>query len=162
MQLVINHNDGGVLHCSTIRPTGDKLSADDVYFIDPEEIEEITYELPDAEHIRKALQVLVDNGIEEDEAPIVLQAIGYTLLDEELMEAVEITVDPNAENPLSDDNTFMPDKSMITLANALIRQLRNLRASDEEVINAIKDECKWPVGFAIDFLENFDREIEES
>ena len=162
MQLVINHNDGGVLHCSTIRPTGDKLSADDVYFIDPEEIEEITYELPDQKHIRKALQVLVDNGIEEDEAPIVLQAIGYTLLDEELMEAVEITVDPNAENPLSDDNTFTPDESMIALANALIRQLRNLRASDEEVINAIKEECEWPVGFAIDFLENFDREIEES
>ena len=31
-----------------------------------------------------AEKVLIDNGIDEDEAQIVLQAIGYTLLDEEL------------------------------------------------------------------------------
>lgn len=34
--------------------------------------------------IARAEKVLVDNGIEEDEASVVLQAIGYTLLDEEL------------------------------------------------------------------------------
>ena len=38
------------------------------------------------DRIRRAEQILVDNGIEEDEAPIVLQAIGYALLDEELYE----------------------------------------------------------------------------
>lgn len=32
----------------------------------------------------KAEQCLVDNGIEPDEAPVVLQALGYILLDEEL------------------------------------------------------------------------------
>ena len=36
------------------------------------------------EAIKKAEQVLIDNGIEADEADIVLQAIGYVLLDEEL------------------------------------------------------------------------------
>jgi hypothetical protein len=36
------------------------------------------------ENIKKSEQVLIDNGIEADEASIVLQAIGYTLLDEEL------------------------------------------------------------------------------
>ena len=36
------------------------------------------------ESIRKAEQVLIDNGIEPDEAPVVLQALGYVLLDEEL------------------------------------------------------------------------------
>ena len=36
------------------------------------------------EDIERAEQVLRDNGIEEDEADIVLQAIGYTLLDTEL------------------------------------------------------------------------------
>lgn len=36
------------------------------------------------EVIRKAEQVLIDNGIEADEAETVLQAIGYVLLDEEL------------------------------------------------------------------------------
>lgn len=36
------------------------------------------------EDIRKAEQCLIDNGIEEDEAPVVLQAIGYILLNKEL------------------------------------------------------------------------------
>ena len=36
------------------------------------------------ENLRKAEKVLIDNGIDEDEAETVLQAIGYTLLDEEL------------------------------------------------------------------------------
>ena len=36
------------------------------------------------EDIKGAKQVLIDNGIEEDEADVVLQAIGYTLLDTEL------------------------------------------------------------------------------
>lgn len=34
--------------------------------------------------IKKAEQILIDNGIEEDEADVVLQAIGYALLDKEL------------------------------------------------------------------------------
>ena len=34
--------------------------------------------------IQKAIQCLIDNGIDEDEAEIVLQALGYILLDEEL------------------------------------------------------------------------------
>ena len=36
------------------------------------------------EQKEKAKQILVDNGIEEDEAEIVLQAIGYALIDTEL------------------------------------------------------------------------------
>ena len=38
----------------------------------------------DTEKLRRAEQVLVDNGIDADEAATVLQAIGYTLLDTEL------------------------------------------------------------------------------
>lgn len=38
----------------------------------------------DKNKIAAAEQVLIDNGIESDEASIVLQAIGYVLLDEEL------------------------------------------------------------------------------
>lgn len=34
--------------------------------------------------IHLALQCLIDNGIEEDEAKTVLQALGYILLDQEL------------------------------------------------------------------------------
>lgn len=36
------------------------------------------------EDIKRTKQVLIDNGIEENEADIVLQAIGYTLIDTEL------------------------------------------------------------------------------
>lgn len=39
-------------------------------------------------NLRKAEKVLIDNGIDEDEAETVLQAIGYTLLDEELYPGV--------------------------------------------------------------------------
>jgi len=37
------------------------------------------------EQVAKAKQVLIDNGIEEDEVETVLQAIGYALLDVELI-----------------------------------------------------------------------------
>ena len=36
------------------------------------------------DNIKKAERVLIDNGIEEDEVQVVLQAIGYALLDKEL------------------------------------------------------------------------------
>lgn len=36
------------------------------------------------EEIKRTLKVLIDNGIENEEAETVLQAIGYTLLDAEL------------------------------------------------------------------------------
>ena len=36
------------------------------------------------EQIKKAEQILIDNGIEEDEVDTVLQTIGYVLLDIEL------------------------------------------------------------------------------
>ena len=34
--------------------------------------------------VDKALQCLIDNGIDQDEACVILQALGYILLDEEL------------------------------------------------------------------------------
>lgn len=37
-----------------------------------------------SEDIKRAEQVLIDNGIEPGEADTVLQAIGYTLIDTEL------------------------------------------------------------------------------
>jgi len=38
----------------------------------------------DKAKIKAAEQILIDNGIDADEASTVLQAIGYALLDEEL------------------------------------------------------------------------------
>lgn len=37
----------------------------------------------------KAMQCLVDNGVDEDEAPVVLQALGYILLDKELEDLID-------------------------------------------------------------------------
>lgn len=49
-------------------------------------IEEVDITLPfmNKNKVEVAEKVLVDNGIEEDEASTVLQAIGYTLMDTEL------------------------------------------------------------------------------
>lgn len=55
------------------------------------------------EQIKAAEQVLIDNGIDADEAETVLQAIGYTLLDEELYpeEEPETLIDPkDAADPV--------------------------------------------------------------
>ena len=38
------------------------------------------------DNIKRALQVLIDNGIEKDEADTVLEAIGYVMLDTDLDE----------------------------------------------------------------------------
>ena len=38
----------------------------------------------DQTRLDKAMQILKDNGIDEDECEIVLQALGYALLDTEL------------------------------------------------------------------------------
>lgn len=50
-----------------------------------------------AEHIRRAEQVLRDNGIAEDEVKTVLQAIGYTLCDTELYPADGADLPASAE-----------------------------------------------------------------
>ena len=49
-------------------------------------IEEVDFAMPPIHKskVEAAEKVLVDNGIEEDEASTVLQAVGYTLLDTEL------------------------------------------------------------------------------
>ena len=51
-------------------------------------IEEVEIPMPTQEKIKAAEQVLVDNGIDEDEADTVLQAVGYTLLDTELYQFI--------------------------------------------------------------------------
>ena len=61
---------------------------EDAEFYYPDEIGEVRRDAVGAlitpQKLRAAEQVLVDNGIEPDEADIVLQAVGYALLDAEL------------------------------------------------------------------------------
>lgn len=90
MNLNVNYSDGGTLTCNSIKFEGATLIADEVYILHPIDLEEITYATPSKEQIKKAEQVLIDNGIEPDEAATVLQAIGYTLLEEELYPEPEL------------------------------------------------------------------------
>ena len=99
MNLNVNFKDGGTLTCNSLVFDGAMLVADEVYELHPVELEEITYATPSKEQIKKAEQVLIDNGIEPDEATVVLQAIGYTLLDEELYPEPE----PEEEQPKAAD-----------------------------------------------------------
>ena len=39
--------------------------------------------------VNNAIQCLIDNGIDKDEACVILQALGYILLDEELFPEVK-------------------------------------------------------------------------
>jgi len=50
---------------------------------------EIEKKFVDQIDVARAEKVLIDNGIEADEAAIVLQAIGYTLLNTELYPPLE-------------------------------------------------------------------------
>lgn len=45
--------------------------------------------LIEKDDVKRAEQVLIDNGIDEDECQVVLQAIGYTLLDLEIYDEDE-------------------------------------------------------------------------
>lgn len=64
------------------------------------------------EAIEKTKQVLIDNGIGEDKAETVLQAIGYTLLDKELFPEVKeytVSIAINARYDLTVKATSVED-----------------------------------------------------
>lgn len=73
---------------------GDVVNLDGKYYLrKSDSFQECNFEPNDAddcstrifqERIEKAEQVLIDNGIDPDEAQTILQALGYVLLDEEL------------------------------------------------------------------------------
>lgn len=47
-------------------------------------VEEVELPIPTDDKIKATEQILIDNGVDEDEANTVLQAVGYALLDTEL------------------------------------------------------------------------------
>lgn len=73
----------GFLHGGfSYRKVGKRFILEDVKWDLPETID-VNYEI-NKENVNKALKVLIDNGIDKDEAETVLQAIGYALIDTEL------------------------------------------------------------------------------
>ena len=95
---------------------------------------------PTADQIRAAEKVLVDNGIEKDEASVVLQAIGYALLDMELYPDAEkaehkrrFEVDIRVKLEHWVENIDCVDTEMVkTIANSIITEsdFGNLRDID--------------------------------
>ena len=81
--------DRSCSNCTARRYCGDTTTRDALWEEVLDGIAALTKEIDKAEdmlikNLPKAEQCLIDNGIESDEAPTVLQALGYILLDKEL------------------------------------------------------------------------------
>ena len=51
---------------------------------------------------------------------------------------------------------------MEAVARALIRQMRTYRCTDDEIANALLEECDWDYDKSFAFIASFDREIAEA
>ena len=99
------------------------------------------------EKIAQAEKIPIDNGIEEDEASTVLQAIGYALLDEELYpRAFKVSniqwdkTDDNG-NPVKADN--LPCNLILTSMDLGL----SMNASMDEVEDVVSDWLSNNYGF---------------
>lgn len=98
--------------------------------------------LMDTEKIRKAEQILIDNGIAADEASTVLQAIGFALLDEDLYEhkyvAKNIQWDKTdgEGNPIDVD---LPNEVAVSFSELQAVEDIADNATDDEILEALSD-----------------------
>ena len=101
----------------------------------------------DAEHRSKAEQILIDNGIEEDEAKIVLQALGYAIIDQEiyttLYRARCIQWDKTDDDgtPVKADD--LPSEVTVELGDLQLPD----NATDEEIEDAMSEYLSDKYGF---------------
>lgn len=84
--------------------------------------------------IERAQQVLVDNGIDENEADCVLQALGYVLLDTELY--------PNDEE---DDEEEQPLQQLLTIG------IQQLHPDIPDLLDVLTQENEGIYGYTINF-----------
>ena len=82
-------------------------------------------------HLQKAIQVLIDSGIEDDEADTVLQALGYVLLDTELF-------------PEGEETTYTPER-MLTIG------IEQLHADLPYLLDVMTQENEGIYGYTINF-----------
>ena len=99
------------------------------------------------EQIARAEQILIDNGVEEDEAKIVLQAIGYALLDEELypqtFKISNIQWDKTDDNGCPVEADGLPHSLVLTSTGLGL----SMNASMDEVEDAVSDWLSNSYGF---------------
>ena len=100
----------------------------------------------DTEKIKAAEQILIDNGIESDEASTVLQEIGFALLDQDLYEpkyqAKCIQWDKTDDNgePIEAD---LPSKVIVSFEDLNV----NDNATDDEIEDALSEYLTETYGF---------------
>ena len=88
---------------------------------------------PDADKISAAEKILMDNGIEKDEAATVLQAIGYALLDTELY--------PKDSKP--EQKSYWEADIRVTLAH----RVEGIDCIDEEAAKSMANSIITETGF---------------
>ena len=92
----------------------------------------------DIDKLKRAEQILIDNGIESDEASTVLQAIGFALLDEDLYPAKYkarcIQWDKTNDDGKSID-IDLPSDVIVSFADLHLAD----NATDEEVEDALSE-----------------------
>ena len=92
----------------------------------------------DIDKLKRAEQILVDNGIESDEARVVLQAIGFALLDEDLYPAkykarcIQWDKTDDDGKPIDID---LPSEVIVSFADLQLAD----NATDEEVKDALSE-----------------------
>lgn len=92
----------------------------------------------DEDKVKAAEQVLVDNGIEADEASTVLQAIGFALLDKDLYQpkyrarCIQWNKTDNDSKPVETD---LPADVTVEFENLGLPD----NATDAEIANALSD-----------------------
>lgn len=96
----------------------------------------------DTEKIRKAEQILIDNGIAADEASTVLQAIGFALLDEDLYEckyvakSIQWDKTDGEGNPIDVD---LPNDVVVSFSELQAVEDIADNATDDEILEALSD-----------------------
>lgn len=101
----------------------------------------------DKDKVKAAEQVLVDNGIEADEASTVLQAIGFALLDEDLYQpkyqarCIQWDKTDDDGNPV--EHADLPSEVTVSLEDLGLPD----NATDKEIEDALSDYLSDEYGF---------------
>ena len=104
------------------------------------------------EAIEKTKKVLIDNGIDEDEVEIVLQAIGYSLLDKELFpepkeKEYTVSIAINCRYDLTLKATSVED----AFEQAKEYELDSNDFAVMDIIDTVPVNCYTPEGEIIDY-----------
>lgn len=102
------------------------------------------------EKIKSAEQILIDNGIEDDEASTVLQALGFALLDEDFYENKYVAKNIKWNKTDSKGNpidVYLPNDVTVTFEDLQKNERLEDNATDEDIEEALSDYLTDTYGF---------------